>query len=163
MIRVAGKRASPLRRRGVARPFESALMFSIKSKRHSDGGRCARNPNRGHKPPKGSARIAAKCLSPHHYAAVARETASVLATSKANSFLRSGGRFSDARHSHLIIFRKRDIGNVNRTKCYSHDSAIVKCRSSRRAIIFSIETLVRDSLGEGVPFNKGRKAEYRVQ
>lgn len=55
-------------------PFEFALMFSIKSKGHSDGGRCARNPNRGHKPSKGSARIAAKCLSSCHYAAVARES-----------------------------------------------------------------------------------------
>lgn len=53
-------------RRGSLPPFEFALMFSIKSKRHSDGGRCARNPNRGHKPPKGSARIAAKCLSSRH-------------------------------------------------------------------------------------------------
>lgn len=65
---------SPFRRRGALPPFEFALMFSIKSKRHSDGGRCARNPNRGHKLPKGSARIAAKCLSPRHYTAVARET-----------------------------------------------------------------------------------------
>lgn len=42
-------------RRASLPPFEFALMFSIKSKRHSDSGRCARNPNRGHKLPKGNA------------------------------------------------------------------------------------------------------------
>lgn len=68
----ANKRAlTPFQtRRAALPPFEFALMFSIKSKGHSDGGRCARNPNRGHKPSKGSARIAAKCLSSCHYAAV---------------------------------------------------------------------------------------------
>jgi len=93
-------RFTPLQaRRASLPPFEFALMFSIKSKRHSDGGRCARNPNRGHKPPKGSARIAAKCLSPRHYAAVARETAAT--RNLESKFFPSVQRtISDVRHSY---------------------------------------------------------------
>lgn len=73
------------------------------------------------------------------------ETASVLATSKANSFLRKpeNGRVD----FDVIIAGNHAFGNVNRT--YSpHDLAITKqSRSLRRAIIFPIETLSPETLG----------------
>jgi len=115
-------------RRTSLPPFELALMFSIKSKRHSDGGRCARNPNRGHKP---SERQRSNCsqmsLALPLYA-VARATARVFATSEANSFLRST---SDMRHSHPIMDLDYSLITRAGTPPATHDFAIAKCRSSR--------------------------------
>ena len=152
-------------------------MFSIKSKGHSDGGRCARNPNRGHKPTKGSARIAAKCLSSCHYAAVAVVVARELpmcSQTEANSFFRFPEKRSIKREINFRSIGKetRILNSINYIiDCLDITNFIVQLFNYSPYMISRYDHFVaararlffQSRLNKGASFNKGRKTEYRVQ